>query len=182
LEHRFYGASLPYPLSDKAHMQQYLSVEQAIADTAAFIPYFEGVLNPARGNGSAATRQWLVVGGSYSGALVTWFTVKHGDLVAATWSSSGVVNAVYNFTAFDQTVAAAIGPQCSAAVRAVTAAFESAWNSNITALLALFGTPSYYTQQVRGWGGGGGGGVPRARAGGKRVWAAGVRECECVRM
>lgn len=61
---------------------------------AAFIPYFEALLangGNAPTTGSAASwsqavnnsaapyapqRKWTVVGGSYAGALVTWFTVS----------------------------------------------------------------------------------------------------------
>lgn len=147
LEHRYYGASLPTPLSDKASMQAFLSVEQAIADTAAFIPFLEAQL------GSSGKRNWLMVGGSYSGALVTWFTVKHAALINGTWASSGVVDAIFDFTSFDQTVANAIGQPCGDAVRAVTAAFESAWGGpQQVPLLNLFGSPvGFLTQQDFAW-------------------------------
>jgi hypothetical protein len=42
--------------------------------------------------------------------------VAHGDLFAATWSFTGVVNAVCNFSGFDEVVASALGDDCSAAV------------------------------------------------------------------
>lgn len=149
LEHRFYGSSLPAPLTDKATLQRYLTVEQAIEDTAAFIDYFESLVSPGLPH-----RKWVIVGGSYAGALVSWFTVKHGDKLTATWSSSGVVNAILNFTSFDQTVATAVGPLCSSAIRAVTHAFEDAWDNATTfpALLQQFGVaPGFYTKQDFAW-------------------------------
>jgi len=148
LEHRYYGGSLPTPLANRTAMQAYLTVEQAIADTAAFIPYFEALVC---NSSNCAGRSWTIMGGSYAGALVSWITVKHGDLLDATWSSSGVVNAIFNFTAFDSVAATVIGPVCSDAVRAVTAAFEAAWTVNNSALLNLFGTPTYYTATDMAW-------------------------------
>ena len=43
-------------------------------------------------------RKWLMVGGSYPGALSAWFRLKHPELADASWSSSGVILAVENFT------------------------------------------------------------------------------------
>jgi hypothetical protein len=57
-------------------------------------------------------------------------TVRHGDLLAGTWSSSGVVNAVFNFSGFDAIVSEAVGPDCSDALRAVMTAFEAAWQDD----------------------------------------------------
>ena len=151
LEHRWYGASLPAPLVNKGFMQASLSVEQALEDTASFIKYFEAMMSVS-GTTPGPQRKWVIVGGSYAGALVSWFTVKHGDLVTATWASSGVVDAIFNFTAFDQTVATAVGPACAGALRGVTAAFEDAWVTSNAALLALFNSPpGFYTQQDFAW-------------------------------
>lgn len=46
--------------------------------------------------------QWITIGGSYSGALSAWFRLKYPHLTIGAVSSSGVVNAIYDFTAFDQ--------------------------------------------------------------------------------
>lgn len=75
-------------------------------------------------------------------------------MLAATWASSGVVHAIFNFTAFDQTVSEAIGPDCSNAIRAVTDAFTAAWAipANQTALYGLFNTtPAFLTQTDFAW-------------------------------
>ena len=87
------------------------------------------------------------------GALSAWFREVHPELVAASWSSSGVINAVYNYTEFDAIVKTAIGPECAASVMAVTAAFEAAW-ANPTqkaAMMKLFNTPSYFTKGDMAW-------------------------------
>jgi hypothetical protein len=87
--------------------------------------------------GFRPARKWGIVGGSYAGAYVTWVTVRHGDLLSATWSSSGVVNAIYNFTAFDATVSAAVGDDCSDALREVMSTFEEAWSNGAKRLQML---------------------------------------------
>jgi hypothetical protein len=99
-------------------------------------------------------RQWLMVGGSYPGALSAWFRLKYPDLATASWSSSGVILAVENFTAFDQVEADAVGTTCGDALRGVTAAFENAWDAGGDAkanLLALFGTPEDFTKGDMAW-------------------------------
>jgi hypothetical protein len=89
-------------------------------------------------------KTWTVVGGSYAGAVSAWAREKNSDVISASWSSSGVVEAIYNFTAFDQAVAGALSPACEAAIHAVTAAFEQAWEvpASRVAMLALFNTPA----------------------------------------
>lgn len=93
----------------------------------------------------------------YAGALVSWINVKYSNLLTATWASSGVVQAIFDFTAFDQTVAAALGSDCSNAVRAVTAAFETYWSDATygPAMRRLFGIPAwddaFLTQQDFAW-------------------------------
>jgi hypothetical protein len=164
LEHRYYGSSTITPLSNLTALTTWLRVEQSIEDFANFVPYFEAFLAnkgaslPALGPNTTYTpgykpsRKWTIAGGSYAGALVSWITVKHGDLLAATWASSGVVNAIYNYTAFDQTIATAVGPDCANALRAVTSAFEAAWAANQTQLFALYNVSAgFFTQQDFAW-------------------------------
>ena len=170
VEHRMYGCSRPgggcSPPSDATLMTKYLTVEQAVEDGAAFIPFFESLAAggfTAEAAASAPTRlpagfvparRWGIVGGSYAGAYVTWLTVRHGELLAGTWSSSGVVNAIFNFSGFDEIVGAAVGDDCSDALRAVVTAFEAAWEDDTqrAALLTLFNSPpGFYTAGDFAW-------------------------------
>jgi len=48
-----------------------------------------------------SARQWVIVGGSYPGALSAWFRSLYPDKVTASWSSSGVINAIKDFRDFD---------------------------------------------------------------------------------
>jgi hypothetical protein len=168
-EHRFYGCSRPgggcRPSTDPSLMVKYLSVEQAVADGGTFIPFFEdfaagGFRAPADAPprplspSFRAARKWVAVGGSYAGAYVSWLSVAHGELLAATWASSGVVNAIFNFSGFDQVVGDAVGDDCSNALRAVYDAFEAAWGDDAdrARLLGLFySPPGLYTAGDFAW-------------------------------
>ena len=70
LEHRYYGESQvipPYRDGWSTANMKWLSAKQALADINEFIGYANGLLN------STAKPNWLVVGGSYPGALAGWF-------------------------------------------------------------------------------------------------------------
>jgi hypothetical protein len=74
---------------------------------------------------------------------------QHPELASASWSSSGVVQAVDNFTEFDVVEAAAVGDDCAAQLRNVTGQFEAAWDAGgdtKQALLDLFHTPGDFTK------------------------------------
>ena len=88
LEHRYYGESLPAPLADRATLSS-LSVDSTMADMARFIPDFKQQM------GMPPSTPVLTIGGSYPGALSAWFREKHPEVTNASWSSSGVVDAVY---------------------------------------------------------------------------------------
>lgn len=115
-------------------------------DLAAFVRFMNAQLG-------GAPHKWLSIGGSYSGALSAWFRIKHPELISAAYSSSGVVNAVYNYTAFDHQVVQDVSAGCGAALRAVTAAFEAAWDdpAKKPAMLAQFGTADYFTKGDMAW-------------------------------
>ena len=144
LEHRYYGESFPADLSDRATLTS-LTVENALEDLAVFMRAQTAALG--------LTGKWLVIGGSYPGGLSSWFRQKYPELAAASWSSSGVVNAVYNFTKFDAQVLLDVSPACAAALHAATAAFDERWDNAATrpALLALLGTPAYFSKADTAW-------------------------------
>jgi pimeloyl-ACP methyl ester carboxylesterase len=68
-----------------------------LADTAAFI---DGK-NEEFINDTGSKPDWVLVGGSYPGALTAWFKSKYPDHIIGGWSSSGVINAVNDFSNFD---------------------------------------------------------------------------------
>lgn len=144
LEHRWYGGSLPAPLTDAATFASTLTVETVMEDLAAFATFLRG---------SEGCKAVGVVGGSYAGALSAWFRETHPELADFSWSSSGVVNAVFSFTEFDERIVADVPLDCLASLQAITGYAEQAWDdpTQRDALLALFNTPSYFTRSDFLW-------------------------------
>ncbi|KAI6044409.1 serine carboxypeptidase S28-domain-containing protein [Pisolithus marmoratus] len=74
IEHRFFGLSNPYPdLSSQS--LAVLTIQQAIDD----LVYFAQQANlpmPGGDNVKPDTTPWILIGGSYSGALTAWTMVK----------------------------------------------------------------------------------------------------------
>ncbi len=147
MEHRYYGASLPSALTDEETFKT-LSVDNEIADLASFLTYFLSHYVP-----NPTSHPVIVVGGSYAGALSAWFREKHPELAAMSWSSSGVVNAVYNFVGFDQQIVEDLPLSCAATIRSAMAAAEANWAdpTKKPALLQMFNTPDYFLQTDFMW-------------------------------
>lgn len=112
-------------------------------DLAAFATYIRGSAENCKAVG--------VVGGSYAGALSAWFREKHPELADFSWSSSGVVNAIFSFTAFDAQIVTDLPADCLSALQSITAYAEAAWDSNRNQLLDMFQTPTYFTKQDFMW-------------------------------
>ena len=101
VEHRYYGDSQPVSSFDDAQDYKFLSSEQALEDLADFITAKKAAL-PKRKSG--LDRRWVVVGGSYPGALSAWFRYKYPHLADISWASSGVVHAITNFVEYDHSI------------------------------------------------------------------------------
>lgn len=161
LEHRYYGESLPAPLTDRDTLRQ-LTIENVLADVKAFKDHVvEHVLervipSHARPLSSLSlSPPWLVVGGSYSGALSVWVRQAYPDDFAAAWSSSGVVNAIFDFTAFDAHIQRVVSRSCAEALRAIFHAFSRAYDETDgegrRALFAELGVPEYFSKGDVAW-------------------------------
>jgi len=121
LEHRFYGESQPFNSLSTENLR-YLTTSQALEDLAYFIQYFsqeKEIENP-----------WFTIGCSYAGALSAWFRLKYPHLTTGSLSSSGVVNAILEFSAFDEQVAESVGPQCAKLIQQTNSEIEIAMNSS----------------------------------------------------
>lgn len=116
LEHRFYGESIPNGNSKTENLQKHLTVEQALADLNQFTKEF------SHENGLKG--KWFVFGGSYPGALSSWYRNAYPEASVGSLSSSGVVNPIVDFFQFDQQVAAALGNECGNRLKQVSRAFE----------------------------------------------------------
>ncbi len=102
LEHRFYGESIPNGNAFTENYR-YLSVEQALADLASFTDFYKSVVPDSK------TVPWVVFGGSYAGALSSWYRAAYPDYSIGSLSSSGVVNCIIDFFQFDMSISAAAG-------------------------------------------------------------------------
>lgn len=132
LEHRFFGQSLPFAEHTVRNLK-YLTVEQELEDLAHFLRWYHAH------KGWAARRKTLVLGGSYAGMVAANMRYAHPELVDAAWSSSGVVDAVLNFTAFDLQVAVSLGPVCAELVRRAGEQVEALLRTDNAAAKRLFG-------------------------------------------
>ena len=145
LEHRFYGASLPAPLTNTT-MLRYLTVENAMADLEAFRIFAETEL-------LKRTMRWIIVGGSYSGALSAWMKEVYPNSYVASWSSSGVVNARFDYYEFDGHVMSVLPNVCAQTIQQVFSMFSAAYDdpAQRPAMMAKFGTPEYFSKADMAW-------------------------------
>uniref|UniRef100_A0A914PZX8 Uncharacterized protein n=1 Tax=Panagrolaimus davidi TaxID=227884 RepID=A0A914PZX8_9BILA len=89
LEHRFFGKSHPFKISnDLADMSleslKFLTSQQALEDLANFIRVYNK-------NANLTNPKWVIFGGSYPGALCAWFRAKYPDLSVGGISSSAAL-------------------------------------------------------------------------------------------
>lgn len=137
LEHRYYGKSSPFKSSTTENLK-YLSSKQALFDLAVFRNYYQELLN-VKLNRSKGENPWFIFGVSYAGALSAWFRLKFPHLVCGSLASSAVVQAVYNFTEFDQQIGVSAGPECKAILQEITQLVDQRLASNADAVKKLFG-------------------------------------------
>lgn len=99
LEHRFYGES--QPTADwSLKSLKLLTFQQGLADIAYFIEN----KNKEFINKYKKAAKWVVIGGSYAGAMSAWFRYKYPHLAVGSISSSGVVNAIDDFSGYEKQV------------------------------------------------------------------------------
>lgn len=123
LEHRFYGESIP---NGNANTENYrfLTVEQALADLSSFTDFYKSLVPKSAGV------PWFVFGGSYPGALASWYRTAYPDQSVGSLSSSGVVNCIIDYYDFDMSVSAAAGNECGNNIHRIQKAFESTIKSD----------------------------------------------------
>jgi hypothetical protein len=105
---------------------KWLNSTQALADLDYFISNRNSYLDSTYGK---ATRKWVTIGGSYPGALSAWFKAIYPNSAAVSWSSSGVIHAIRDFTDFDLDIYQATsrsGPDCPAQIKKITDHLEQA--------------------------------------------------------
>lgn len=119
LEHRYYGESQPFEDWSTENLE-YLTSEQALADIANFIRKQNTKLG--------YEADWVVIGGSYPGALAAWFKSQYPDLAVGAWSSSGVIHPIKDFTAFDLDILTKTEASSDRCAQAITDSIEYVTN------------------------------------------------------
>ncbi|KAF9055008.1 peptidase S28 [Hymenopellis radicata] len=135
LEHRFFGLSQPFDdLSSES--LKYLTIHQAIEDNVYFAQNVK--LPMTNGNNSSLTPTdvpWILTGGSYPGALVSWTMTNQTDVFYAGYSSSGVVQAITDFWKYNEPARVNMPKNCSSDVVAVVAYLDDIFTgTNQTAI------------------------------------------------
>ncbi|PIL26625.1 hypothetical protein GSI_11291 [Ganoderma sinense ZZ0214-1] len=100
LEHRFFGASNPYNDLSVASFRVH-TVQQAIADLVYFA---QNVQLPMPGGDQLAPGKapWILIGGSYAGALTSYTMTSNPGVFTAGYASSAVVEAIVYVSTFEK--------------------------------------------------------------------------------
>ncbi|KAI0701175.1 peptidase S28 [Cytidiella melzeri] len=118
LEHRYYGLSNPVPSLSVKNLK-YHTIQQAIDD----LDYFANNVVLAMPGGDQVkpnvNNPWILVGGSYSGALTGWTMVNKPNLFRAGYASSAVVESITDFWGYFEPIREFMPKNCSADVEAV---------------------------------------------------------------
>ncbi|CAK5262521.1 unnamed protein product [Mycena citricolor] len=139
LEHRFYGLSNPLPDLSVASLRLH-TIQQAIEDLKYFA---ENVVLPMPngGNLKPSTTPWILVGGSYSGALTSYTMVNKPGLFAAGYGSSATVQTIFDFWQYFEPSRQYMAPNCSADIVAAISHIDKVFTgSNTTAIQAIKNT------------------------------------------
>ncbi|KAA1473365.1 hypothetical protein DENSPDRAFT_839826 [Dentipellis sp. KUC8613] len=136
LEHRFFGYSNPYPDLSVASLK-YLTIQQSIDDMVNFAKHVRLDM-PGGDQMSPDKAPWVLVGGSYSGALTSFAKVNKPDIFWAGYASSAVVQSTVDFWQYYDVIRQSMPQNCSADVQAVIQHFDQVFNSgNQSAIHAL---------------------------------------------
>ncbi|KAJ7682355.1 serine carboxypeptidase S28-domain-containing protein [Mycena polygramma] len=117
IEHRFYGLSNPRPDLSVESLRLH-TIQQAIDDLEYFT---KNVVLPMPNGGNLGpdTTPWILVGGSYSGALTSYTMVNKPGLFAAGYASSAVVETILDFWQYFEPERLFMPANCSADVERV---------------------------------------------------------------
>lgn len=136
LEHRYFGKSMPYGDLSTPHLK-YLTIAQVLEDLNSFVMWYQRERINAVYNTTARNKA-LCVGGSYAGMVSSHLRYVHPETFDVAWSSSGVVDAVFNFTTFDLQVAVSVGQECADVLRQATARVEELLQTRNSYVKRLF--------------------------------------------
>ncbi|VDC05151.1 unnamed protein product [Peniophora sp. CBMAI 1063] len=128
-EHRYYGASQPFPINHNttADEWQYLTTEQALEDVVFFANHFS--LNSSNGSSDTSTGEsarhpsrtpWVWLGASYPGVRGALMRVRNPEVIYAVWASSAPVQAQIDMASYYEAAERSLTRNCSADWVAVT--------------------------------------------------------------
>ncbi|KAI0725259.1 peptidase S28 [Fomitopsis betulina] len=141
IEHRYYGYSNPYN-NLSVESLQYHTIKQAIDDLVYFA-YNVKLPMPGGDHVTPEKAPWILIGGSYSGALTAFTKVNKPDVFYAAWSSSGVVESIVDYWGYFDIIRKHMPQNCSADVQAVIGhiddVFTSGNETTIEEIKELFG-------------------------------------------
>jgi hypothetical protein len=142
LEHRYWGFSSPFAELTTENLQ-YLTLQNAIADLNHFaltakLPF------DTTGASNADKAPWVLVGGSYSGALTAWTeATTRPSVMWAYYASSAVVETIGNYWSYFLTEAENMPQNCSTDISLVVEYLDSIGETGTlreqTAIKELFG-------------------------------------------
>ncbi|KIY62976.1 peptidase S28 [Cylindrobasidium torrendii FP15055 ss-10] len=146
LEHRFFGLSNPIANLNTESLEL-LTVNQTIEDHVYFA---QNVVLPNMDAGDQVKPNqapWVLIGGSYPGALVSWTMAAYPDVFWIGYASSATVHSQVDFWQYFEPIRKNMPANCSADVQAVvTYLDEVSSSSDVTAQEALrskFGMADY---------------------------------------
>ncbi|KAH8671712.1 serine carboxypeptidase S28 [Xylariales sp. PMI_506] len=140
IEHRYWGQSSPCENQTTVCLQD-LTVEQAVAD---FVNFAKTAPLPFDTTNSSNADQapWIWIGGSYSGALSAWIEKLSPGTFWAYHSTSGPVEAIYNYWQYFYPIQQGMPQNCSndyaAIVEYVDEVFTNGTEREKTALKTMF--------------------------------------------
>ncbi|KAE8381307.1 serine carboxypeptidase S28-domain-containing protein [Aspergillus bertholletiae] len=111
IEHRYWGGSSPYK-ELTAETLQYLTLEQSILDLTYFAETVSLEFDPSN-RSNAPKAPWVLVGGSYSGALAAWTAAVAPETFWAYHATSAPVEAINDFWQYFDPIRQGMAPNCS---------------------------------------------------------------------
>ncbi|KAL5513466.1 hypothetical protein ACEPAH_3865 [Sanghuangporus vaninii] len=130
-EHRFYGASLPFPvnINTTADQWKFLTTEQALEDVVFFANSFPTMSDDStRPAIHPSVTPWIWLGGSYPGVRGTFMRIRNPEVIFATWASSAPVHAQVDMASYYKAAERSLTRNCSADWVAVTKYVDSVLN------------------------------------------------------
>lgn len=115
VEHRYYGESQPFTDLATENLK-YLSTDQALAD----LIYFKTSMQS-----QGYTGPWIVLGGSYAGALAADLRKQAPEHFIGALASSAAIRPLKDFSEYDHYLARLAGPDCVPDIQKALSEIES---------------------------------------------------------